>query len=235
MFVVLVRICPSANFEIWFENVGGKMPFSHRPTAYLLARKCTTINVNLTNNQPNLVISIQNCKMLSLVDTGSFFSILPSKHFQQLNIPSEYLDKSKNYSIQSATNLVNNAVQGTIHLSVDIDNVNGTKQKLNQRFLILRPDLSLTLPLLLLGSDFLRANKSVIQYDVEKISLVLSNVHVCTISNNEPLQCTNAFLTAPPMSRKTPKMSQNGKNTFKINDQSSIENLGCKIVRAQKS
>jgi hypothetical protein len=38
----------------------------------------------------------------------------------------------------------------------------------------------------------------------------------------KPLQCTNTFLIAPPMSQKTPTMSQNGKNTFKINDQSSI-------------
>ena len=149
---------------------------------YFLSRKCTTINVNLMNNQPNIVISIQNCKMLSLVDTGSFFSILPSKHFQQLNIPSEHLDRSKNYSIQSATNLVTNAVQGTIHLLVIIDNVDGTKQKLTQKFLILRADLGLNMPLL--GSDFLRANKSVIQYGVDKILLVLINQHVYTLSDN---------------------------------------------------
>ena len=141
-----------------------------------------------------------------------------------LNIPASYLDKSKHYSIQSAPDLVKNAVQVTIYLSVIIDNANGTKQKLNQKFLVLRPDLSLTLPLL--GSDFLRANNSVIQYDKEGISLVLNNFHVRTISNDEPLQCTNTFLTLPQTAQKTntktPTMSQNGKNTFQVKNESSI-------------
>ena len=99
------------------------------------------------------MISVNDCKMSGLVDTGSFFSILPAQYFAKLGISSQHLDKSKNYSIQEATNLVSNAVQGTINLVVQIKNVDGTVQKISQNFLILRSELGLTMPLL--GNDFL--------------------------------------------------------------------------------
>ena len=110
------------------------------------------MQVNFANldSQPIIELEINNINFSSTLDTGSSFTIIPAKHFQQLKII------EKHYSIQSASPMVKNAVQGTIILSVKIKNFDNSFQFIDQTFLVLRD--TLTLPTILLGNDFLRAN-----------------------------------------------------------------------------
>ena len=86
--------------------------------AYLLEKKTEMIQVNFAklDNQPIIKLKINHINFSSTLDTGSSFTIIPAKHFQQLNIPISKLNREKNYSIQSASQMVKNAVQGTITL-----------------------------------------------------------------------------------------------------------------------
>ena len=104
----------------------------------------------------------------ALADSGSYFSILPFQTFKQLNLKEKDLDKSQQYSIHSATEVKSNAVLGTINLPICIKNVDESRQKLTQRFLILRPECSLNLTLL--GHDFLTENEAKLIYKSSGIS-----------------------------------------------------------------
>ena len=90
--------------------------------AYLLEKKTEMIQVNFAklDNQPIIKLKINHINFSSTLDTGSSFTIIPAKHFQQLNIPISKLNTDKNYSIQSASQMVKNAFQGTITLSLKI-------------------------------------------------------------------------------------------------------------------
>ena len=72
--------------------------------AYLLSRKTELIQVNFAklDTQPIIKLKINNINFPSTLDTGSSFTIIPAKHFQQLKIPISKLNSDKNYSIQSA-------------------------------------------------------------------------------------------------------------------------------------
>ena len=136
--------------------------------AHLVARKTALIQVNFAklDTQPIIKVKINNIDFsstLDTLDTGSSYTIIPAKHFQQLKIPISQLNSDKNYSIQSASQMVKNAVQGTITLPLKIQNLDNSFQIINQTFLVLRE--TLTLPTILLGNDFLQANQSQITYD----------------------------------------------------------------------
>ena len=126
----------------------------------MLSRKTELIQVNLAklDTQPIIKLKINNINFSSTLDTGSSFTIIPAKHFQQLKISISKLKTDKHYSIQSASQMVKNAVQGTIILTLKIQNLDNTFQNINQTFLVLRG--TLTLPTILRGNDFLQANNS---------------------------------------------------------------------------
>ena len=88
------------------------------------------IQVNFANldSQPIIKLDINNIHFSATIDTGSSFTIIPAKHFQQLKIPIRKLNTEKHYSIQSASQMVTNAVQGTIILSVKINNFDNSFQ-----------------------------------------------------------------------------------------------------------
>ena len=71
--------------------------------------------------------------------------------------------KGQYYTIQSATNLINDAVLGTIKLSLTIFNYDKSKQVIPTEFLILRQIY--TLPSILLGTPFMTQNGVQISFD----------------------------------------------------------------------
>ena len=79
---------------------------------YLLTKASEKIQVNFTNleSQPIIKLEINNIHFSITLDTGSSFTIIPDKHFQQLKIPISKLNTEKYYSIQSASQIVTNAV-----------------------------------------------------------------------------------------------------------------------------
>ena len=103
---------------------------------YLSTKATEMIQVNFTNldSQPIIKLEINNINLSSTLDTGSSFTIIPDKHFQQLKIPISKLITEKNYSFQSASQMVTNAVQGTISLSVIIKNFVDSYQFMIKRF-----------------------------------------------------------------------------------------------------
>ena len=106
---------------------------------------------------------INNINFSATLYNGLSFTIIPAKHFQQLKIQISKLNTEKHYSIQSASQMVKNAVQGTIISSVKIKNFDNSFQFIDQTFLVLQD--TLTLPTILLGNDFMGANNSQIIYD----------------------------------------------------------------------
>ena len=101
--------------------------------------------------------------------------------FKQLNLDEKDLDKSQQFSIHSVTEIKNNAVLGTINLSIYIKNADNSRQDLTQKFLILRP--SCTLKLTLLGHDFLTKNRTKLLYRSKGISLQLNVICIQTEGN----------------------------------------------------
>ena len=89
---------------------------------YIICKKRTVIAANLTHDQPNIEFALNGFKLTGLVDTGSYFCILPYLHFLKLIFSPQYLNTNKQYSIQSATELQENAVLGTITLEITIQN-----------------------------------------------------------------------------------------------------------------
>ena len=149
---------------------------------YLLTKVSETIQVNFTKleNRPIINLQINNIYFSATLDTGSSFTIIPDKHFQQLKIPESKLNTEKNYSIQSASQIISNAVKVTLTLSVKIKNSDDSYQYINQMFLVLREKLSL--PTILLGNDFLSVSNSQIIYHKDKpVSLFINeqNVNCC--------------------------------------------------------
>ena len=69
------------------------------------------MQVNFANldSQPIIELEINNINFSFTLDTGSSFTIIPAKHFQQLNIPISKLNTEKNYSIQSRSQMVSRA------------------------------------------------------------------------------------------------------------------------------
>ena len=85
--------------------------------SYLIKRKQIIAKIRITAQQPNLTFKINNQPVHGIADSGSFFSILPFHNFKQLNLSENNVDKSQQFSIQSATEIKTNAVLGTINLS----------------------------------------------------------------------------------------------------------------------
>ena len=85
---------------------------------YLLTKVSETIQVNFTNLENQSIINLQINKIhfTATLYTGSSFTIIPDKHFQQLYITDSKLNTEKNYSIHSASQMVYNAVNGTLTL-----------------------------------------------------------------------------------------------------------------------
>ena len=66
------------------------------------------------------------------------------------------------YNIKTATALETDAIQGTVILDLIINNEDNTMQTVKQPFLVLRPNLSFSVPLL--GLDFLTDNQTVMSF-----------------------------------------------------------------------
>ena len=93
------------------------------------------------------------------LDSGAHNSIVSAQVFDSLNIDSRKSCTKQTYNIKTATALEMDAVQGTVILDLIINNEDDTTQTVRQLFLVLRPNLSLTIPLF--GLNFLTHNHTV--------------------------------------------------------------------------
>ena len=83
--------------------------------------------------------------------------------WQKLRLPPKLLDKSVLFNIKSASHKNLDAVLGTLTLTMAITVENGKDQLIEQKCLVLRPDLKLDI--ILLGTDFLHKNGVEMKYD----------------------------------------------------------------------
>ena len=82
-----------------------------------------------------------------------------------MGLPSNLLDTSVLFNIKSASHKNLDAVLGTLTLTMAITVENGKDQLIEQKCLVLRPDLKLDI--ILLGNDFLHDNGVEMKYDKE--------------------------------------------------------------------
>ena len=116
----VISLLTSEEFQILPQNV--------------VKRKQIIAEIKTSSNQPNVTFSINKYHFMGIADSGSYFSILPYASFQKLNINETSLDCKQQYSIHSATDVKENAVLGTIFLTVSLQNKDGSVQNLHQHF-----------------------------------------------------------------------------------------------------
>ena len=110
-----------------------------------------------------LAVKINGIKTHAILDTGSTYTLLPYLVWKKLGLPPNLLDKSVLYNIKSASHKNLDAVLGTLTLTMAITVENGKDQLMEQKCLVLRPDLKLDI--ILLGTDFLHINGVEMKYD----------------------------------------------------------------------
>ena len=110
-----------------------------------------------------LAVNINGIKTSAILDTGSTYTLLPYLVWKKLGLPPNLLDKSVLYNIKSASHKNLDAVLGTLTLTMAITVENGKDQLIEQKCLVLRPDLKLDI--ILLGTDFLHKNGVEMKYD----------------------------------------------------------------------
>ena len=98
-----------------------------------------------------------------------------------MNIDRKKLCTRQTYNIKTATALEKDAVQGTVVLDLTIYNEDNTAQTVKQPFLVLRPQLSLSIPLL--GLDFFTNNQVVMSFTNGKF-MVKVNGFKLSLSHN---------------------------------------------------
>ena len=90
-------------------------------------------------------------------DTGAHHSIISEQSFIDLNLDKKLMNTKQRYNIKTATTLELDAVQGEIVVPLVFYNLcNGKTQNFQQKFLVLRADHCLNMPLI--GCDFLKPN-----------------------------------------------------------------------------
>ena len=124
------------------------MKYEVVPPEYM-QRKAKVIDVNFENsNKSRVYCLIKGSPFDCCADSGAHNSIISSQFFYNLIIDNTYLDRKQTFNIRTATGLEKNAVRGIVELCLTFSNVDHSTQSLQKRFLVLKQQLDLMLPLL---------------------------------------------------------------------------------------
>ena len=151
------RFSPARRFRIKIANL---LVRHNLISSNLLKRRAKLIDANFqSGNKASIQCRMNNVSQICCLDSGAHNSIISAQVFDSMNIDRKKLCTRQTYNIKTATALETDAVQGTVVLDLTIYNEDNTAQTVKQPFLVLRPQLSLSIPLL--GLDFLTNNQVV--------------------------------------------------------------------------
>ena len=160
--------------------------------------KPININANLADSDANVHCLMNGLHMTCCADTGAHNSIISDQTFNDLNLDKTSLNTQQRYNIKTATSLELDAVQGVIIVPLVFFNLsNGKAQKLDQKFLVLRPGHFLNMPLI--GCDFLKANKGAVYFHPNRVTeVVINNEIIGTPPDNIKVRFQHTSTTEHP-------------------------------------
>ena len=150
-----------------------------------LTKPSVTFHVNAANWGPQMKTKIRDQECISVLDTGSTFTLVPYTVWQRMNVNPNQLDRSTQFNISSATNHTVDSVLGTIHFPISFKTHLGKIQTCQQKCLILKEFLQLSY--VLLGNDFLAKNCTKILYYNTTLdpTVFINGEEVSLLSNKE--------------------------------------------------
>ena len=169
-------------------------------------------NVHFSDGGKMLAVTINGIKTNAILDTGSTYTLLPYLIWEKLNLPSNILDTSVLYNIKSASHRNLDAVLGTVNLTMAITVQHGKDQLMEQKCLVLRPDLKLDI--ILLGTDFLHQNGVEMKYDKNNTKQYKIN-DIPVVLLTEPVDANlmtwfpDSFLANTEIDRSTSSLNTN--------------------------
>ena len=124
------------------------------PTCWQTERKIISFLLSHLFQSIKLKIAVNDTIIVAVLDSGSTYSILSFKTWQNLGIKLSDLNSNTIYNITSATSICNNAIAGTIDLFVTLQFLDGKTEIVKHTFLCASQRMQLNISLL--GIDFLR-------------------------------------------------------------------------------
>ena len=159
-----------------------------------------------------MAVTINGIKTNAILDTGSTYTLLPYLVWKKLWFPPNLLGTSVLYNIKSASHRNLDAVLGIVTLTMAITVQNGKDQLMEQKCLVLRPDLKLDI--ILLGTDFLHQNGVEMKYDKDNTKQYkINNIPVVLLT--EPVDANlmtwfpDSFLANTEIDQSTSSLTTN--------------------------